>query len=73
LTDVSEALTASMIRASEVLTVSIVRASELLTASVIRATSPDAGGSKYLYNFGQLLRDYTAQYPKWMSSSNPQS
>jgi hypothetical protein len=30
----------------------------------------DDGGSKHLWNVGQLLRDYTAQYPRRLSPSS---
>jgi hypothetical protein len=31
--------------------------------------SPDGGGSKYLWNFGKLLPDYTVLQPKRQPSS----
>jgi hypothetical protein len=51
--------------------------SEVLTASIIRGTHRPDEGSKHFRNVGKLLRDYTAYYPRRLSSSlqvpNPNS
>jgi hypothetical protein len=44
--------------------------SDIRNDSIIRAMSlPDDGGCARLWNVGQLLRDFTAQYPRRLSSS----
>jgi hypothetical protein len=35
----------------------------------VQGDSPDDGGSKQVRIVGQLIRDYTVQYPVWLSSS----
>jgi hypothetical protein len=47
------------------------QASGFLTTecSFNKANRPDDAGSKHLWNVCQLLRDYTAQYPRRLSSS----
>jgi hypothetical protein len=42
---------------------------DVLAAFTIRAHRPDDGGSKYLWNVGKLLPDYTVLQPRRQQSS----